>query len=108
MNNFLNYILSVADGEPIQAIVIGYWGQYSEYKAHSVPKEIEGVVISLDMAKPYLNYEYDYGFGSPEGHAITAWTATKVIFVSTYDGATWVEYVPRNPVNHMPTMPGGG
>lgn len=54
-----------------------------------------------------LDYAYDGSFGAPECDAIWAWTPTRVLFVSQYDGATRVESVPRNPQDGTPEMPGG-
>ena len=41
--------------------------------------------------------EFDGGYGGPEGQPFIAWTKGKVIFCQCYDGAEWLEAVPRNP-----------
>ena len=56
-----------------------------------------GQKITLDLALVLLNYEYDAGFGGQDCHNIYIWTKDKVYFVHEYDGATWLEYVDRNP-----------
>ena len=96
-------------GEPIIGIVIGEvgWGRYIGGDTPDV-STVRGRVITWEEARPLLDYKYSAGFGAPECHSITAWTENFVIFVAQYDGATRVETVPRNPVDHAPTMPGGG
>jgi hypothetical protein len=108
MSNFKEDILEVTNDEPIEAIVIGQigWGDYNDKGA--VPKNKMGIVLSWDEAAPMLNYEYDTGFGTPECHAIEAYTASRVIIVSTYDGSTSLTWVWRNPTPGNPSMPGGG
>lgn len=106
-----------AAGEPIEGIVIGAfgWGSiddepgeaYGESQ-HSVPLGMRGCVLPWEQARPLLDYGYDSGYGAPGCHKVTAWTATQVIFVGTYDGATWVTSVPRHPGAHDPKMVGGG
>jgi hypothetical protein len=60
-------------------------------------------------ARPFLNKEYDSGYGSPGCPEFTAWTENRVIFVDQYDGATSVQWVPRHPTPPPPDpiMPGG-
>lgn len=109
MANLKQWLLSEADGEKIQAVVIGKmgWGDYnSEYVPNyaGIPK---GRVLSWKEAAPLLDYEFDSGFGAPGCNAIWAWTKSKVIAIGQYDGRTWPYSVPRNPVDQMPTMEGG-
>lgn len=112
---FKDDILYAADG-PIIGIVIGAfgWGNIADDEGksyrehHSVPKNLRGVVLSWEFAQDLLDYSYDDGYGAPDCHAITAWTAERVISVSEYDGSTCVTWVPRNPVEHEPLMSGGG
>ena len=105
-----------AAGEPIEYIVIGAfgWGSIDDgdnevYKQNgrNVPKHLRGIVLEWEAARPYLDYEYDTGYGAPECHAITAWTANKVLYVVQYDGSTGIVAIPRNPIDHIPLMPGG-
>ena len=37
------------------------------------------------------------GFGAEEGCWFTVWTKDRVYFPTSYDGAEWVESVPRDP-----------
>jgi hypothetical protein len=113
---FSDDIIRAADGEAIEAIVIGRfgWGSIHESDEEAygfarsarvpVPQTLKGQVLTWDEAEPYLRYSYDGGFGAPEVHAITAWTKSKVITVHEYDGATSLQFVARNPMAHEPGM----
>ena len=109
MANLVKWIENAADGEEIIGVVIGDfgWGGFLEERCPKlIPKEKRGVVLPWDEAKELLDYEFDDGYGAPGCHAIYAWTKNKVIFVGTYDGSTWIESVPRNPVDCNPHMIG--
>ena len=99
--NFADDIQGAAGAEPIEGVVIGALGW--ERDGGEAPE-----VLAWEDARSTLDYEYDDGYGAPECHAIYAWTASRVVFVSTYDGSTRVTWVPRNPVAGWPDMPGGG
>ena len=107
MNTLEKWLLSEADGEEIEAVVIGKfgWGGYreEEIKVSSIPY---GKVLSFEDARQYLQYEFDSGHGAPGCHAVYAWTKTKVIAIGQYDGATWPYSIPRNPTECMPSMEG--
>jgi hypothetical protein len=114
--NFADEIENAAGG-PIEAIVIGPFGWGVEmtddlaYGEESIQRSApvkRGVVMSWDMARPSLDYDYDDGYGSPSCDAIYAYTADRIVFVSTYDGSTCVRSIPRNPQPCEPEMPGGG
>jgi len=55
-----------------------------------------------------VNDRYDAGYGGEDCHPIYAWTDSRVIFVSCYDGSTQVESIPRNPMPGEARMFGGG
>jgi hypothetical protein len=96
-------------GESIEAIVIGPfgWDGYAEDRIERATAAQRGVVLSWEEARPMLDYHYSTGFGAPECDAIRAWTASKILWVTQYDGATYIDSAPRNPLPEMPTMPGG-
>jgi hypothetical protein len=100
MTNFKDSILEVAGKEKIEAIVITNY-DYGEKDKPAPP------VISWEEAIPILDYEYHAGFGGVDCHAICAWTKTRILFVSQYDGATHVEWMYRNPTSFIPDIPGG-
>jgi len=109
MANLLEWIESIADGEEIEAVVIGEMGWPSGYGSEDVPLYSEcpkGKVISFVEARKYLDYEFSSDFGAPGCQSVWAWTETKVIAIGQYDGSTWPYYIPRNPENKMPSMEG--
>ena len=54
-------------------------------------------ILTWEEARPHLDYEYDNGYGSQDCHSVHIWTPTRVIYVQEYDGATWLDTLPRNP-----------
>jgi hypothetical protein len=108
MSNFKDDILEAANGEPIEAIVIGEMG-WGDYKEENKPpyRHVLNKILSWDDALLLLDYEYDTGYGAPDCQAITAWTKNQVLFVVQYDGSTNIYSVPRSPIEHVPCMPGG-
>ena len=109
MANLKAWVLGEAGGEPVEAVVIGRAGwQFDDFPKppNHHPSKLN-TVLKWKEAAPLLDYEFHDGFGAPGCQAITVWTASKVIFVSQWDGATSIESVPRHPCDHEPTMPGG-
>ena len=104
MSNLKAWVLEAAEGEPIQGIVLGE----SDCNEAQASKNKWNRVLSWEEAQPLIDYDFWSGFGSPGCQAITAWTENRVIFISQYDGSTEITWVPRNPVDHEPGMPGGG
>ena len=85
-----------ADG-PILAAVLA-----NQHDIHVYPKptpRYAGKVLPWFEARRILDYEAEY-WG-----AAYAWTATQVIFVSEYDGNTFVTAVPCHPVEGVPVFP---
>jgi hypothetical protein len=108
LGNFWTDILNATNGEPIQSGVIGNFGWDRLYDSDSrVPQDQKTKLLTRDELSKLLNYEYDAGYGAPDCHAVTIWTTAHVLFIVQYDGATNVHSVPRNPVPHIPEMPGG-
>lgn len=111
MANLKQWIEKAAEGELIEAVIIGNMG-WADYKLEELPESARDTnnwnkPLLWDVAAPLLDYEFDSGYGAPGCQAIYAYTKTKVIFISQYDGATGYECIPRNPVECVPTMPGG-
>jgi hypothetical protein len=106
---------------PIVGVVIGKfgWGTIDKLAADyemfdlgergvpPLPADKAGVVLPWSDARPFLDYEYDNGYGPPDCHAVFAWTDTHIVMVSQYDGSTRVFRVPRSPSPCEPFMPGG-
>lgn len=51
---------------------------------------------------------YNGGYGSPACYATYIWTNQRTLWVTTYDGSTYLSSAPRNPISTMPEMSGGG
>ena len=102
------YLEETAD-EPILFAVIGEmgWGDYASEAVPNYEKQPKGKVLTWEDARPWLDYETDYGYGAPKHNSVYCWTKNWVLFFSQYDGATNVNCIPRNPVDIMPEMPGG-
>ena len=100
--------------EPVEHVVIGAFG-WDEMGSQSEDVRMDvhaaqaraGELLTWQEARPLLDYRWDAGYGAPDCHAVTAWSARWVLFVVQYDGSTGVHRVPRNPVVHTPEMPGG-
>lgn len=95
-STFAEDILEKAGHEPIEAISVSkrrgsYWrDEDSDHDLGQSP-------VSWEAAFPVLNYQYGKGYGSQDCHDFWAWTATRVLFVHEYDGATWIASAPRFP-----------
>lgn len=111
MANLINWITKEANGEKIEAVVIGEmgWGEYNTESNPNYEKIKRGKVYTWEEATPLLNYEFNSGFGAPECNAFYAYTKNWIISVSQYDGSTSPFRIPRNPTEGIePSMPGGG
>lgn len=106
MATFAEQLEVAAGAEEIEAVVIGHIGWHDDDDLGR-PAPYKEVVLLWPDARESLNYEYDSGYGGVDCHAVYCWTASKVIFVSQYDGSTCVTSVPRNPTPGLPEMPGG-
>lgn len=109
MGNLIKWILNEVNKDEIEAVVIGEMG-WDDYGSEDVPNyynQPKGQVITWEEAKKWLDYDFDGGYGAPGCNAIYVWTTDSILFISQYDGATKIEKIPRNPMDIMPTMPGG-
>lgn len=109
MENLKQWILDTAEGEAIEAVVIGEmgWGNYGHDAVKNYSQMPKGKLLTWDEAEKWIDYEFDSGYGAPGCQAIYAWTANKVIAISAYGGATSCYSIPRNPIDVMPFMEGG-
>lgn len=109
MANLKEWILEEANGETVEAVVIGEmgWGNYGSDGVPNYDQQPRCKVLTWEEALPWIDYDFDSGYGAPSCNAIHAWTASKVMFVSQYDGATKIHSVPRNPSDSKPKMPDG-
>lgn len=102
------WIEEIADGEPIEAVIIGPHDDDTFRGLDHTPFNAAPInqIISWEQAKPFLSYEYDNGFGGADCHPVFAWTPTKIITITEYDGATGPAWFPRNPTNIQPGFDG--
>ena len=127
MGTFAEYIDKVLaeddeyGGDPIESIIIGAfgWGDWDQIPgtdndpyasdiSHLAASQRRGEILTWDKARPLLDYEYNGDYGAPDCHAITAWSASRVYWITEYDGSTRLSSAPRNPYEgHRPSMPGG-
>lgn len=117
MSNFRQDILNAANGEAILGIVLSdpnHWRDerpfngYDGEKTWPIPDDAVDIVLPWATVAPWLDREYDDGYGGQDCPSIYAWTSTRVLFVGTYDGATWVSSIPRNPSGGAAHSVGGG
>lgn len=109
-SNLINWITDdLEEGELVESVVIGEmgWGNYGSERVPRYSEQPKGVVLSWEDAKPWIDYEFDNGYGSPECNAINVWTNKRVFWVTQYDGSTSLSSAPRHPTNGLPSMPGG-
>lgn len=90
-------------GEPIEAMVVGM--HYSSpWDCAAAPDE--NVVLSREAGLAKIDQEYSNGFGGADCFPLYAWTKSRVCFVHEYDGATGINWVPRNPMDGEPAFSG--
>ena len=107
-NAYEELIEFLDDDEDVEAIVFGEfgWGGYCDPKV--IPSDKQGVLLSLDEAKPLMQgWAFTGGYGAPESYATYVWTNKRVIWVTQYDGSTSLDHAPRFPTATVPSMPGG-
>jgi len=90
--------------EEIEAVVIGD-REHGDFD--TVNDKYKFKPIDWNTAKVLLDYEFDSGYGLPECHPIYVWTNKRIFVVATYDGATWLHAIPRNPGPCKPEFIGG-
>ena len=103
---FADDLLKAAGDEPIVQVVIGDSNGDTDWRfAPGLARQRE--LLTWAEAQPLLHYDYDEGFGLRDCHAVYAWTASRVLFILEYDGATQICSAPRNPVAVTPESYGG-
>ena len=113
--NLVEWIKDCAEGEEVEAVVIGKGPVEVDCTGEHLPKDTNipnyathprEQILTWEEAKKHLNYEFLAGYSGVGCEAIYAWTKTWVIFISKYEGCTEPERIPRNPTAIMPQMPG--
>ena len=111
MKNAYEELLSeLQEGEVVEAVVFGeYEGYEEDVKFSLVPIDRRNKVLSFGEAKQYMKgWSFKNGFGEPNCYAVYIWTNYRVFWVTQYDGSTELNSMPRNPIDCVPGMPGGG
>lgn len=109
MPTLKQWIEDMADGQPVEAVVIGEMG-WGDYKSEIVPNYVNqprGTVLSWEQAIPWISYSFEAGLGAPGCNAVFAWTPDWIGSVLRFDGLTEPFRIPRHPVAILPEMPGG-
>ncbi len=94
-------LLEQADGEQIEAVVIGeaamVLAEVLDFEmAAPVPQDKCGIPLSIEAARPFLDYEI-WERDNYNVHPATAWTASWVISIGGGDAPILGTRVPRNP-----------
>lgn len=104
MATLFNQITDVLAGEAVEAIRLEPITTYREPRNHYGGNHYAGYedlpfgkVLTWEEAVPHLQSEFDDGYGTQECPSFTLWTATRVLSLHEYDGATWVASICRNP-----------
>jgi hypothetical protein len=64
-------------------------------------------VEACTLTDAALDRPFNAGFGHPEGEPFTLWTTHRVYFPGVWDGAEWVDSVPRHPNGEATEHVGG-
>jgi len=97
------------EDEVVEAVVFGQWGSLDEPEPNPVPADRKNMVLSFTEAKQYMKgWSFKNGFGELNCYAVYIWTNYRVFWVTQYDGSTELNSMPRNPIDCVPGMPGGG
>ncbi len=100
MTTFAEDIEAALVPEPIEAIVVmkpSDWDDTIHSRSVKLGEPKYDERLSWAEARPWLDYEYDAGYGGQDCHDFYAWTPNLVAFIHEYDGSTSVMSVPRNP-----------
>ena len=94
-----------AGGGPIIKILIGSYEGFDHDQGYPnpVPADKVGKLLNWEEAAPWLDYDYEGGFGKGGCHPIVAWTRLLIIYTTEYDGRHRLVCKPRKPVAYEPT-----
>lgn len=101
MASLARWIEDNADGEPVEAVVLGADQRPSPNNDAPV-----GVQLTWKDALPHLQYEFHDGLEHGGCHAFVAWTKSWVISVMRSGEYVAPFRVPRSPSAHLPDVPG--
>jgi hypothetical protein len=99
-------------GEIIESVVFNEPTMYNFCGPNGedyIPSYLIGQPIPFKEARQYFyGWTISGGYGGEEVVPFFIWTNHRVLFIGSYDGATWLTSVPRNPTNVIPYTIGGG
>ena len=99
MATLRKWIQKQADGESVEALVIGRRPGWDHPDSRAYPY---GDLLTLDAVPEVLDCEFDEEYGRPGCHPVYAWTAHWVIAIDEYDGSTIPVRLPRHPMSGLP------
>lgn len=80
------------------------WKKLLEPLLHKTGDTLVSIVVEdgaeakfVELDSPEMTEEFDPGYGGTEGCPFTAWGKRFIYYPYGYDGAEWVDYIPRNP-----------
>lgn len=109
MTNITEWFETAAGEETIVSAVVGK--HYKNTFSGEEPSEFNcpvNRVLPWTEAREYLSVEFNSGYGGADCYPVFAWTATKILTVLEYDGATFPAVYPRNPTDCVPGFTGEG
>lgn len=89
--------------ETVEAVVFGRWERRDGRQL--VPEDLQGKPLSIDEAAPLMRGWSIEGWGASCA-PMHVWTDRRVLFVASYDGTTYLDSVPRHPIDWAPLMCG--
>lgn len=121
---FEELLLALEPGEWVDAITLGEWTglgddnneenpptayrDEGEVELVPLPKHSRGMPLSLEGARPFLlGWSFFGDLGCSEVRPVRIWTNRRIGVVRRYDGATSLEWIPRNPKFEVPETIGG-
>lgn len=90
-------------GEPIEAMVVG---KHDRSGWEAAPGPDENIVLARDVGLLKVDQDYDNGYGGADCFPLYAWTKSRVFFIHEHDGATGMNWAPRNPMPLEPEFGG--
>lgn len=87
-------------GEVLQSIVFSPWSAVRGEPTVKIPKELFGVVLTEEQAKPLMSWwSIEGGFGTAKVYPFYAYTNKRVFFVKEFGGSTTLHSIPLDPHN---------
>ena len=94
MKPYEELISELQEGEVVEAIVFGDWGEGKHNEHYPfVPVEQRGKILTLEEAKPFMEGWVDWNFrnrkwGKIRAYAAYIWTNQRIIWITQYEGTS--------------------